>query len=78
MTSIHKLLTFQESLDRSVNDKRHLLLGNGFSISWKNGIFNYDSLFSRAVPNLSQPAKDSFNALHTTDFEYLILLRDPA
>jgi hypothetical protein len=41
-------LTTAESLGK----KRHLLLGNGFSISWNPKIFQYGSLFDRAdFPN---------------------------
>jgi hypothetical protein len=53
-------------------DNRHLLLGNGFSIACRPGVFRYDTLFSRAdfskVPRVLQ----AFNALKTANFETVI------
>lgn len=67
------LLSFDEAIEDSTNySKRHLLLGNGFSIACRPDIFHYGSLFSRADfsqnPNLSRV----FDELGTQDFEIAI------
>ena len=75
------LLTFQQSIQASASyPKRHLLLGNGFSIACRPDIFRYEKLFEQAdFSNLSESAKLTFNALNTTDFERVIkALRDAA
>lgn len=74
-----KLLTFKEALDdSSACNKRHLLLGNGFSIACRPGIFVYKRLFEQAdFRHLSPTAKQTFAALETQDFERVIkALRD--
>lgn len=76
-----KLLTFDEALVESSNcKKRHLLLGNGFSIACRPDIFRYDQLFLQAdFSKLGARVKNVFAALDTTDFEKVIKsLRDAA
>jgi hypothetical protein len=73
------VLTFQEALDESVRyTRRHLLLGNGFSIACRPNIFAYGRLYEEAdFSKLSPTAKLAFNALKTQDFERVIkALRD--
>jgi hypothetical protein len=67
------LLTFEQAMagiDGAA--KRHLLLGNGFSIALKPDIFSYGSLYGNAdftaVPHIPR----LFEALGTTDFEIVI------
>lgn len=69
-----KLLSFQEAIESSSSySKRHLLLGNGFSIACRADIFRYDKLFEQAdFSNLSKSAQQAFGALSTTDFERVI------
>lgn len=69
-----KLLSFKKALQASDGyRKRHLLLGNGFSIACRPGIFVYSKLFEQAdFSSLSSSAKDAFSALDTTDFERVI------
>lgn len=67
------MLSFQEAIaDSRQFSKRHLLIGNGFSIALRPDIFHYGSLFSRADfsghPNLPKV----FAALGTQDFEVAI------
>lgn len=74
-----ELLKFDEAIERSAQfKKRHLLLGNGFSIACRPKIFTYGSLFEQAdfsrVPRL--PAV--FNAAGTNDFEYVIKMLEDA
>lgn len=66
-----KILTFTEAINKEPEKKkRHVLLGNGFSIACKSNIFSYGSLFERAnFGNLSLNAKSAFEILNTTDFE---------
>jgi hypothetical protein len=69
-----KILSFDQALDESARyKKRHLLVGNGFSIAWRREIFTYGALFERAdFKNLSTRARSAFEALDTTDFEQVI------
>lgn len=75
------VLTFAEAIHASDGyPKRHLLLGNGFSIACRPDIFRYEQLFEQAdFSALSSSAKATFEALKTTDFERVIkALRDAA
>lgn len=70
-------ITFQEALGRSVDSKRHLLIGNGFSISLFPDRFRYGSLLDEANFDDCLEAREAFNLLNTTDFEVVIkALRD--
>lgn len=74
-----KLSTFKQVLAASSQfRKRHVLLGNGFSIACRPNIFVYGKLFDRAdFSKLSPGAKKAFDALETQDFERVIkVLRD--
>jgi hypothetical protein len=76
-----KPLTFHQALDASKDySRRHLLLGNGFSIACRKDIFRYDKLFEQAdFSSMSAFARKAFEALKTTDFERVIkALRDGA
>lgn len=73
------LLTFQEALTESHRQsRRHVLLGNGFSIACRPDIFLYGKLYEQAdFSKLSPTAKRAFEALGTQDFERVIkALRD--
>ena len=73
------ILTFQEALADSLQyNRRHLLLGNGFSIACRPDIFAYGKLFEQAdFSQISPTAKQAFSALDTQDFEKVIkALRD--
>lgn len=75
------MLTFDQALADAPNgQKRHLLLGNGFSISCRPDIFLYGRLYENAdFSKLSSTAKLAFEALDTQDFERVIkALRDTA
>lgn len=51
----------------------HLLMGNGFSRAWRDSIFNYGALFSRAdFQGLSTGARRAFEVLETNDFEIVM------
>lgn len=76
---IMKLMSFSTALEASRQcTKKHLLLGNGFSIACRPDIFVYGKLFEQAdFSKLSTSAKKAFNALDTQDFEKVIqALRD--
>jgi hypothetical protein len=66
------MLTFDDAIARLGAGKRHLLLGNGFSISLKPDIFSYGSLFDNADFSKAPHVPGLFNALGTTDFEIVI------
>jgi hypothetical protein len=68
-----ELLDFQQALDRAARyGKRHLLLGNGFSIACKPNIFTYGSLFDEAKMSMSPELAAIFAAMKTQDFEEVI------
>src|SRR5258708_9045829 len=52
--------------------KKHLLLGNGFSIACKPDIFTYGSLFEEAKKTMSGELAAIFAAMGTQDFEEVI------
>jgi hypothetical protein len=52
--------------------KKHLLLGNGFSISLKPDIFSYGSLYENADFSAAPHVPSLFDALGTNDFEIVI------
>jgi hypothetical protein len=73
------MITFPRALaDSEPYGKRHLLLGNGFSIACRPDIFLYGKLYENAdFSKLSPTAKYAFEALRTQDFERIIkALRD--
>jgi hypothetical protein len=67
------VLTFDDAM-KSVSGltKRHLLLGNGFSISLKPDIFSYGALFDSADFSSKPHIKTLFQKLGTQDFEIVI------
>ena len=68
-----KVLSFDQALDDSKRySKRHLLLGNGFSIACCPDIFHYGSLFERADFGNRQELTQVFRRLDTQDFEIAI------
>ncbi|MFZ5901659.1 MAG: DUF4917 family protein [Bacillota bacterium] len=75
------IMTFDEAINESARySRRHLLLGNGFSIACRPDIFRYDKLFEQAdFSALGDTAKKAFSVICTTDFERVIkVLRDSA
>ncbi len=65
--------SFEECLSLA-GAKKHILLGNGFSIALKPDIFSYGSLYSKADFSTVPHAAEVFNALATQDFEAVIRL----
>lgn len=68
-----QIISFNEAIQKTAGcKKRHLLLGNGFSIACKPDIFTYQSLQEQAdYKELPEVAK-IFDALATRDFEIVI------
>lgn len=67
------LKTFAEAIaDSEQFAKRHLLLGNGFSIACRADIFHYGSLFGQADFSAVPEVVAVFEALDTQDFEAAI------
>lgn len=67
------LIRFDEAIAHSGKfKKRHLLLGNGFSIACRPKIFTYGSLFEQADFSKLPLVPKVFEALKTTDFEQVI------
>ena len=68
-----KLLSFERALKLADGyGKKHLLLGNGFSIACKPDIFAYGSLFEEAKKTMSKELAEIFAAMGTQDFEAVI------
>jgi hypothetical protein len=75
-----KVISFKEALKQS-NDykKRHLMLGNGFSIALRPEIFTYKSLLEEADFSEAPHLSTVFEKIGTQDFEKVIrLLEDSA
>ena len=67
------IIAFNEAIaDSEQYSKRHLLLGNGFSIGCRAEIFHYASLYGEADFSELPKAKEIFQALDTQDFEVAI------
>src|ERR1035438_2447842 len=66
------VITFEEALAQTEDVKRHLLLGNGFSIALFPNRFSYGSLLDSVDFTAYPQAKLAFDALGTTDFEIVI------
>lgn len=67
------LLTFDQAIaDSDQYSKRHLMLGNGFSIACRADIFHYASLYGEADFSAIPEAEQVFEALGTQDFEIAI------
>lgn len=67
------VISFEEAIaDAAQYSKRHLLLGNGFSIECRADIFHYASLYGEADFSGLPEAKHVFEALGTQDFEVAI------
>lgn len=67
------IISFQNALVESNScSKRHLILGNGFSISCKPDIFHYYSLFNEADFSNMPQVRQVFDELDTQDFEVVI------
>lgn len=62
------ILSFEDSLARAGN-KRHLMLGNGFSVAIRPDIFRYGSLFEKADFSNFPEVKQTFDAIGSEDFE---------
>jgi hypothetical protein len=66
------LLKFPDALTLA-GESCHLLLGNGFSISWKPNIFKYESLYEKAdFKKLNPNIQSLFENLRTKDFELVM------
>ncbi|OGS24826.1 MAG: hypothetical protein A2314_02080 [Elusimicrobia bacterium RIFOXYB2_FULL_50_12] len=68
-----KTISFSDALQRA-GAKKHLLLGNGFSIALKPDIFSYASLYDECLKQrcISDETKKLFNKFGTRDFEVII------
>jgi len=64
--------TFQEVLDQTAGEKRHLVLGNGFSIALFPDRFRYGSLLGETDFSEYLQIREVFDRLKTTDFEVVI------
>ncbi|PIE24047.1 MAG: DUF4917 domain-containing protein [Planctomycetota bacterium] len=65
-----KVVNFKQALEESGHRKRHLLLGNGFSMACNKEVFAYSQLLKNAdFDGLSPNAHKCFEVLETQDFE---------
>lgn len=65
------LIEFDVAISETIEQKRTLILGNGFSVSWNHSIFSYRSLRESAI-SLTQNTQAVFAKLDTVDFEEVI------
>jgi Domain of unknown function (DUF4917) len=73
------IITFEQALNETAHLKRHLLLGNGFSIALFPDRFRYGSLLDQADFTKLPEARLVFDAIGTTDFELVAqALKDTA
>src|SRR3546814_11498098 len=73
------ILTFDGAIEHSARfKKRHLLLGNGFSIACRPKISTYGSLFEQADFSSAPRLPAVFDAIDTTDFEHVIKMLEDA
>lgn len=72
------LLTYEEVKDKIGDEKRTLLLGNGFSMAYNKERFSFTNLFDSAVNkkliNKSSPVYKIFQHFESKDFEEVIKL----
>lgn len=72
------ILTYNEVLEITQSDKRFLLTGNGFSISYNYERFSFTSLLESAVKNdlidIESPIYKVFQEFATKDFEEVVKL----
>ncbi len=67
------IMSFEAAISDSTGfSKRHLMLGNGFSIACRADIFHYGSLFAQADFSQTSEVVAVFEALGTQDFEAAI------
>ncbi|SEJ71033.1 protein of unknown function [Dyadobacter koreensis] len=66
-----ELMSFDDCLALA-KGKKHLLLGNGFSISCRPSIFTYGNLFTQAQPKFNTQLNDAFKVIDTKDFEVVM------
>lgn len=68
-----EVISFQRALKKAEScGKKHLLLGNGFSIACDPTIFTYGSLFAEAKKTMSKELAAIFATMKTQDFEEVI------
>lgn len=73
------VISFKEAIaDSSDAAKRHLMLGNGFSMACFRDIFSYKSLFERANFKSNARLRKVFKDIKTTDFEHVIRMLNNA
>ena len=66
-------ITFNTAIELSSHyTRRHLILGNGFSISCIPSIFTYKSIYDEANFEQYQEIRDLFTLVETTDFEEVV------
>jgi hypothetical protein len=68
------LITYQEVIDhlRKVNRTKHLLLGNGFSMSYDRNIFSYNALSDFVAKTKDKLLQKLFSIINTTNFEIVM------
>jgi len=70
---MNEIMSFEDAIiDSQKYSKRHLILGNGFSIGCFPEIFNYPSLFNQINFDQILQLREAFRVLGTYDFEVVI------
>lgn len=67
-TTMPEMIDFEEALNRTEDEDRALLIGNGFSAKY----FSYSNLLDKSDLALGSPVRNLFDALRTVDFEVVV------
>lgn len=67
-----QLIRFDQAIKETNSQKRHLILGNGFSIACRPDVFSYNTLYNQADFSGFSHIEDVFDVLNTHDFEVVI------
>src|ERR1035437_3549478 len=71
---MNKLKSYDDVIEylKKENRQKHLLLGNGFSVSYDSTIFSYNALQAYIMNNKDETIKSIFNILNTQNFELVM------
>src|SRR6476646_10798032 len=67
-----RIISFADALAETRDVRRHLLLGNGFSIALFPDRFRYGALLDQADFSKLPESRKAFDLLETTDFEVVV------
>ncbi|WP_417789224.1 DUF4917 family protein [Terasakiella pusilla] len=66
------MLTFEDAVNLTQGEDRHILLGNGFTMAQSGGLFGYNNLLERSGLERGSEVRNLFDNLDTYDFEEVV------